>query len=1085
MTDLTTDNGTQSPLNYAELHAHSARSFLDGVSQPEDLIAEAARQGLNAIALTDHDGLYGVVPFAKAARKHEISTIFGAELTLPVTKVHRGPLSTAPDPEGNHLVVLARDPQGYRNLSAAIATANLRTDGQGSPAYDLEELAAKAQGHWQILTGCRKGTTRRALEPRPGVFDIDAASEQVEILVNLFGKENVAVEITDHQEPLDAVRCDALAHVADLAGVRLVATGNVHYARPANAELAHVVASIRSGRELDELDGWLPVHGQAYIASPRQMYHRHRKHPHAVAAAAQIGAECAFDLTLVAPELPPFAVPVGYTEETWLRELVRRRAPQYYGPRERENERNSAAWEQLDHELQVICNLGFPGYFLIVYQIMEVCREKGILAQGRGSAANSAVCYVLGITAIDAVRHKLLFERFLSESREEAPDIDVDIESERREEVIQDVYSRYGRTHAAQVANVISYRPRSAIRDAARALGYEAGQQDAWSKQIERWHSFTTVAAAKETTDAQPESDKDDIPSDVIEIADQLLRLPRHLGTHPGGMVLCDRPVIEVCPVQWAAKEGRTVLQWDKEDCADAGLVKFDLLGLGMLTALRLMFTQIEYHEGEKVTLHGLPQDDEAVYDLLCRADTVGVFQVESRAQMATLPRLQPRTFYDIVVEVALIRPGPIQGGSVHPYINRRRAQQEGRLPPDEKLYAHPLLKPALERTLGVPLFQEQLMQIAVDVAGFTAAEADQLRRAIGSKRSHDRIEELEERLRQGMSQRGISEQIRTDIIAKLHAFADFGFPESHSFSFAYLVYASAWVKAHHPAAFYAGLLAAQPMGFYSPQSLTADARRHGVEVLRPCVQRSQALATVERQKDDYLAVRLGLGQVKGIPEAVAQRIVAVREQHGGFATFDDCVRHMDLSRTQLENLATAGAFSVWQTNRRHALWQAGPASLERQDTLPGITNGLTVPLLPDMDALEIAVSDVAVTGVSAESFPTQFLRADLAAANVLMITDLARTESGRRVAIAGVVTHRQRPATASGITFLSIEDESGLLNVICSPGFWARFRRVVRASPALVIRGQLERAEGVINLIAEHAKPLSLQISSRSRDFQ
>lgn len=1092
---------------YAELHAHSAYSFLDGASSPQELVTESVRRGLTALALTDHDGLYGVVQLAQAARGTGLGTVFGSELTIADPSVVAGPRSHDPDPGGQHLVVLVRDAQGYRNLSAAIGRAYLATGQQGQPTYDLETLARAADGHWQILTGCRKGVVRRALEPQPELatpaFDQDAADRQVGDLIELFGRENVAVEITHHGHPRDDVRCEALAHVAARRRVELVATNNVHYAGPAQARRAHVLAAIRAGRDLHSLDGWLPAHGQAYIRSADEMHARLRSHPEAIAAAARIGEECAFDLSLVAPKLPHFPVPGGHTEDSWLRELVITNAPRRYGPREREA--IPGAWAQLAHELDIICRLGFAGYFLIVHQIMEMCRERGILAQGRGSAANSAVCYVLGVTAVDAVRHGLLFERFLSDERDGPPDIDVDIESARREEVIQELYRRYGRTHAAQVANVISYRPRSAVRDTARALGYDVGQQDAWSKQIERWGPLRPRDASQDgatergvpghwsaqrssgTRDASERGGMSpEIPEQVIDIADELLRLPRHLSIHSGGMVLCDRPVIEVCPVQWAAMPGRTVLQWDKEDCADAGLVKFDLLGLGMLTALRLMFDHVERHEGIALSLYEIPQEDPLVYDLLCRADTVGIFQVESRAQMSTLPRLRPQNFYDLVVEVALIRPGPIQGGSVHPYINRRRAQREGKLPPDEELYLHPLLKPALERTLGIPLFQEQLMTMAVDAAGFTAGEADTLRRAMGSKRSQERMAALRDRLHAGMAKRGIPEPVRDEIYEKLKAFADFGFPESHAFSFAFLVYASAWLKAHHPAAFYAGLLAAQPMGFYSPQSLVADARRHGVTVLRACVAASAVLATVEPNDDGSdLAVRLGLTQVRGITKSAAERIVRERESAGRFADLADLAGRTALTRQQLENLAAAGALADLGVSRREGLWAAGPAALEGHGILPGVTRAVTMPTLPGMTEVEIAATDAWATGITVDNFPTDFVRDSLTRDGVILCGDTAAAADGTRVAVAGIVTHRQRPATAHGVTFLSLEDESGLLNVVCSEGFWRRFAPVVRRSGALIVRGRVENAQGVVNLIAEHARTLPLRISSKSRDFR
>ncbi|NCD19769.1 MAG: PHP domain-containing protein, partial [Actinobacteria bacterium] len=619
---------------YAELHAHSAFSFLDGASQPEELVAEAARLGLTGIGLTDHNGLYGVVRLAEAARAVGMPTVLGAELTLGGAARTGGRAvdeAAAHDPPGPHLLVLARGPEGYRRLSHAIAEAHLRTGRKDVADHTVEELAEAAGGHWRVLTGCRKGAVRLALA-RGGR---DAARGELDRLVALFGAGNVAVEITHHGTAADEALHDALADLAEEARLPLVATGGVHCARPSDQPLADVLAATRARRTVEELDGWLPAH-PAHLRSAAEMLTLHRRHPAAVATAADLAEECSFDLNLIAPDLPPHPVPEGHTEATWLVELTHRGATERYGPRHAE--RMPGAWATIDRELAIITELGFPGYFLIVHEIVDFCRGRGILCQGRGSAANSAVCFALGITAVDAVRHRMLFERFLSPGRSGPPDIDMDIESGRREEVIQFVYERYGRRHAAQVANVISYRPRSAVRDVTRALGYDIGQADAWSKQIERWGRVPDDAG---------------IPTPVVDLAQRLLRLPRHLGIHSGGMVLCDRPVIDVCPVEWATMPGRTVLQWDKDDCADAGLVKFDLLGLGMLTALRLAFAELTAqgvrHEGRPISLHDLPQEDPATYDLMCAADTVGVFQVESRAQMATLPRLRPRCFYDIV----------------------------------------------------------------------------------------------------------------------------------------------------------------------------------------------------------------------------------------------------------------------------------------------------------------------------------------------------------------------------------------------------------------------------------------------------
>lgn len=1133
-------------VDYAELHAHSAFSFLDGASHPEEMAAEAGRLGLSALAITDHDGLYGAVRFANAARAIDLPTVFGAELHLGAPDVPGGPPvldppTGVPDPRGSHLLVLARGPAGYSRLSHAIGMAHLAAGEKGLAHYTLEDLAATGDGQFLVLTGCRKGTVRRALTGVgvPGANALTgaitsqgfaAATRELDQLTALFGRDNVAVEITDSGDPFDSDRNNALADLAFDASLPLVATSNAHYATPRDADLAGALAAVRARSSLDDMDGWLPGGAGGHLRSAAEMMHRHRRHPQAVTTAARLAAECAFDLNLVAPNLPPYPVPDGHTEASWLRELVRRGAHARYGSPNAE--RVPGAWAQIEHELNVIEALDFPGYFLIVHDIVNFCREQDILCQGRGSAANSAVCFALGVTAVDAVAHGLLFERFLAPERDGPPDIDVDIESDRREEVIQYVFQRFGRINAAMVANVIQYRPRSAVRDAARALGYDPGQQDAWSKSIDRWGTLRAPQTAQQQNayeqwaaknrdtvwpepEPEPQSAHDlaHIPEPVLDLADRLTRLPRHLGIHPGGMVLCDRPVIDVVPVEWGRMPGRTVLQWDKDDCADAGLVKFDLLGLGMLSALKYAFGFVRDTQGDKIGLHELPQEDPAVYDLLCAADTVGVFQVESRAQMATLPRLRPRRFYDIVIEVALIRPGPIQGGSVHPYINRAR----GREP---VTYLHPLLEKSLGKTLGVPLFQEQLMQMAMDCAGFDGALADQLRRAMGSKRSSERMEALRARFMVGANERGIGSSEAEQIFDKLKAFSDFGFPESHSFSFAYLVYASSWLKVHQPAAFYAGLLAAQPMGFYSPQSLTADARRHGQAVLRPCVERSAVLARVERlgapfdtpadARDDLialtrvdrtLAVRMGLNAVRGLGDDAAQAIVDARAD-GPFESLQDMARRVrvrpagvsgkagfapekGLSVAQWEALATGGALESLGVTRREALWAAGALAREGPDTLAGVSTAVEAPMLPGMSAVEEAVADVWAAGVSVDSYPTVFVRDGLSAQGVLTVAGVLEHEAERRVAVAGVVTHRQRPGTAKGVTFISLEDETGFLNVVCSVGVWRRFQAIARGSAALVIRGRIERADGATNLVAEHLAPLSLKVATKSRDFQ
>lgn len=1041
--------GTSTP--YAELHAHSAFSFLDGASTPEELVEEAARLNLRAIALTDHDGLYGVVRFAEAARELDVQTVFGAELSLGNV-----PRTEVPDPPGPHLLVLARGPEGYRRLSRELAAAHLAGGEKGKPHYDFDALTEAAGGHWQILTGCRKGHVRQALSTGGPA----AAEAALADLVDRFGADRVTVELSHHGHPLDDERNAQLAALAPRFGVGVVATTAAHFAEPTRGRLAMAMGAIRARNSMDEASGWLAPLGGSHLRSGDEMARLFARHPGAVAAAAELGEQCAFGLALIAPKLPPFEVPAGQTEDSWLRHLVMTGARDRYGP----PERAAQAYAQIEHELSVIAKLDFPGYFLVVHDITRFCKDNDILCQGRGSAANSAVCYALGVTNVDPVANELLFERFLSPARDGPPDIDIDIESDLREKAIQYVYERYGRDYAAQVANVITYRGRSAVRDMARALGFSQGQQDAWSKQLSKWNGLADSP------------DVEEIPKPVVDLALQVKDLPRHMGIHSGGMVICDRPIADVCPVEWARMENRSVLQWDKDDCAAIGLVKFDLLGLGMLSALHYAIDLAAEHKGLEVDLSKLDLSEAAVYEMLQRADSIGVFQVESRAQMATLPRLKPRVFYDLVVEVALIRPGPIQGGSVHPYIRRRNGEEE-------VTYDHPSMEQALRKTLGIPLFQEQLMQLAVDCAGFSAAEADQLRRAMGSKRSTEKMKRLRSRFYDGMRERhGITGDVADRIYEKLEAFANFGFPESHSLSFASLVFYSSWFKLHHPAVFCAALLRAQPMGFYSPQSLVADARRHGVLVHGPDVNASLAHATLENRG---LEVRLGLGAVRHIGDELAERIVEHRKSYGAFTSLVDLAGRVQLSVPQTEALATAGALGCFGVTRREALWAAGAAASERPDRLPGVGSSSHVPSLPGMTHLELTAADVWATGVSPDSHPVQFLRERLDELGVVPANRLLSVPDGTRVLVAGAVTHRQRPATAQGVTFMNLEDETGMVNVMCSRGVWGRHRKLAQTASALVIRGIVQNATGAVTIVADRLGPIDLRVKSKSRDFQ
>jgi error-prone DNA polymerase len=1079
---------------YAELHCHSDFSFLDGASDPETLIEEAVRLSLTGLAITDHDGFYAASRFAEASAAYDLKTIYGAELSLGLTTPQNG----IADPEGQHLLVLARGVAGYHLLAAAITEAQLRGDEKGRPLYDLEELGERSAGQWMILTGCRKGHVRSALT----AHGIEAAAAELGRLASLFGHDHVAVEITDAGLPTDSVTNDALAALAADHGLPVVATNNVHYATPDQYRLASAMAAVRGRRGLAEMDGWLPVPG-AHLRSGHEMASRFTRYPGAVAESVRIAGECAFSLRLAKPRLPKLEVPSGQTPISWLRELARQGADERYA------DRREVAEERLQRELAVIEEKDFPGYFLIVHDMVAFAREKKILCQGRGSAANSVVCYVLGITAVDPILFELPFERFLSASREEEPDIDVDFDSDRREEVIQEVYRRYGRHNAAQVANVISYRPKSAVRDMAKALGYSTGQQDAWSTQIDTYGGI-------------PADGDHDIPQPVVDLADQLLRAPRHLGIHSGGMVLTERPVGEVCPIERGRMDQRTVLQWDKDSCAWMGLVKFDFLGLGILAAIQYTLDLAANRLGERWSLDTIPKEEQGVYDMLCRADSIGVFQVESRAQVGTLPRLLPRQFYDLVVEIGLIRPGPIQGGAVHPYIRRATGREE-------ITYLHPALEPVLTRTKGIPLFQEQLMQIAMAIGGCTGDDADLLRRAMGSKRGVEKIDRLRATLYEGMAAHGITGDEADDIYARIQAFANFGFAESHAISFALLVYASSWLKLHYPGAFLAGLLRAQPMGFYSPQSLVADARRHGVRVLRPdiamsgvdadfepleatcsdhvrttgmdsCLERRQPKVgafdrnapdrTRTHRRDGNFAVRLGLTAVQGIGRDLAAMIVAERER-ATFCGLNDVVRRTGLNVKQTEALATAGAFGCFGLSRRQALWSAGYG--DSPETLPGSAIDAAPPTLPGMSPVELTLADLWATRISPDDHPVGHLRSMLDQHEIVRIADLGPAYADRRIRVAGLVTHRQRPSTAGGVTFLNLEDESGMLNVVCAQSMWHRYRRVGRRSNAMIIRGKIEYGDGVTNLVADRLEPLSsvlpdagraLQAAHRSRDF-
>ena len=993
---------TKSAVPFAELHAVSNYSFLRGASDPEEMVKRAVELGISALALVDRDGFYGAVKFAEAAGRYGLPTVFGAELTLPQ----------------GVLTVLARGPKGYQRLSRAIASAKMAGGEKGAVSYpSLPELAEQACESWQVLAD-------------------DSWLPHLAELRDSFGDANVALEYRVTGMPREV---DTHAALDAVTGLRRVLSANPVAATRSDSPLAAAKHVLRGGQrhELHPVGGMWLRNGETLL----------RACPGAgpyLQASMNIAAECAFPFELVAPKLPKCDIPAPHTEASWLGELTRLRAVGRYASRSEDIKKR--AERQIEHELHVIAELDFPGYFLIVCDIMDFCRKSNIFAQGRGSAANSAVCFALGITNVEPVQAGLLFERFLAPDRDGPPDIDIDIESGRREEVIQYVYATYGRQCAAQVANVISYRWKGAVRDAARAYGYPQGSIDGWARRVE-----------------EP-------PERVIKLAEQFQGQPRHLGIHSGGMVICDRPIADVVPTEWARMQGRSVVQWDKDDCAAAGLVKFDLLGLGMLEALHAMVDLVAEQHGTRLNLWELDLADSNVYAMLARGDAVGVFQVESRAQMATLPRIKPERFFDLVVEIALIRPGPIQGGSVHPYIRRRQGIEP-------VTYDHPCLRKALEKTLGIPLFQEQLMQIARDAAGFSGAEADRLRRAMGAKRSPAKMAALKTRFFEGLREtQGITGEVAEKLWNKMLAFASYGFPESHSQSFAALAYFSAWLKYYYPAEFCVGLLRAQPMGFYSPQSLLADARRHGVKVAPICIQKSKVEATCEEG-----GIRLGLNLVRGLGSA-AEAIVAAAP----FIDVADLARRANLNVAQVEALARAGTLECFGVSRRQAQWSAGIAATEHEGMLPGLSN-LAAPVLPGMSKFELMAADIASTGVTHDIQPMALLRQALDARGIVPAIELLHVEDGRRVRIAGVVTHRQRPQTAGSITFFGMEDETGLINVMVSPGLWRRHSKLAATAKALVVRGIVQNASGAATVVADHLEAFELAdaLNRSSRDFR
>jgi error-prone DNA polymerase len=1020
---------------FIELHAQSAFSFLEGAEHPEAFAAEAARLEMPAVALVDRDGVYGAPRLTRAAANAGVKPIVGSEITLA---------------DGSRLPLLVEDREGYQNLCRLITRMKLGAP-KGAAAIALDDLEPYAAG-LVCLTGGAQGPLARRLASG----DVDGARRVLGRLVAMFGRSSCFVEIQRHFQRDQEEILQGLVALARAIPVPLMATNQPLFARPEGRPLADVFTCIREKTDLDRAGRRLLANGERSLKGGAEMTELFRDLPDAVAATGELAMRLAFTLKDLGYRFPEFPLPPGQTPLGYLRELTERGVRTRYGT----GPLAIRARGQVAHELDLIGRLDLAGYFLIVWDIVEHCRTHDILVQGRGSAANSAVCYALGITAVDPVGMELLFERFLSEARDEWPDIDLDLPSgDRREAVIQHVYRRYGRLGAGMTANVITYRGRSAAREVGQALGLPRDMRDRLAKLVGNWGYQDPEELL---TKHLPEAGCDPTAPRIRRFAmlwTQIQDLPRHLGQHSGGMVIAAGRLDDVVPLEPATMPGRVVVQWDKDDCAGLGIVKVDLLGLGMMSVIQDSLALVRERGGD-VDLARLPPDDPAVYRSLQEADTIGVFQVESRAQMATLPRVRPERFYDLVVQVAIIRPGPIVGDMVHPYIRRRR----GREP---VTYPHPSLEPILRRTLGVPLFQEQLLRMAMVTAGFTATEAEELRRAFGFKRSERLMAEVETKLRAGMARQGIHGAAAEEIVHAITAFALYGFPESHASSFALLAYASAYLRVHHPAAFYAALLNNQPMGFYHPATIVKDAQRHGLRIRPIDVTRSEWLCVIEPD-DTGLTVRLGLRYVRGLREAAGRALVAARLARP-FDSVRDLVRRVRLERDELETLAAIGALAPFGETRRANLWMVAASS-------PG-------PLFEDppreesplseMTEVERLAADYAGTSVTLGRHPMALRRAALRHAGVLSARELAGVEDGARVQVAGSVIVRQRPGTAKGFVFLSLEDETGIANVIVTPPIFARHRLTLVAEPYLLVEGIAQRQDGVISVRATRARGL------------
>jgi error-prone DNA polymerase len=1012
---------------YTELHTHSYFSLLDGASSPEELIQQAADLGMQALALTDHDAIYGAPRLVRAAHEAGIHPILGAELTLH---------------DGSHLTLLAQEETGWHNLCALITFA--RHNAVKGEAALPEGILPEYTAGLIALSGCQRGGIAASLLTKNRVRALELAQHYLD----LFGREHFWIELQNHLLPEDKRLNDDLTRLAKHIGIGVVATNNVHYATRDRQQIQDVLVCIGHNTTLDDTPHLRP-NSEYYLKSALELAPLFARTPEALSNTQHITAMCQFELRYGLQELPSFPMPGGMNADAYLRELCQKTIKGSYIP--------SDLQAQLDYELRIIHESGLSNYFLIVWDIVRFAHENGILCQGRGSAANSLVAYLLGISPINPLRHDLVFERFLSAERQVVPDIDIDFDAARREEVIQYVYGRYGLEHAAMACTFVTFRARSAIRDVGKAMGLPPDLLD---------HVTTTLDVQNAMHLPESSSLQDVLGTQVemhtwqqvFDLCEQLDGLPRHLGIHNGGMIITGAPLSQRVPTEPATMENRFVTQWDKDALEDIGLVKIDILGLRMLSAVADAVEIVTHLTGNPPDLNALTFDDPQVYDMICAADTVGVFQVESRAQAQVLPRLQPRCFNDLIVSISLIRPGPVQGNMVHPYLRRRLGQEE-------ITYFHPLLEAALRETLGVILFQEQVIKVARDLAGFSAGQGELLRRALGAKHPGESVERFRHTFMAGAAAKGVDADTAGRVFDKLRAFGGYSFPQSHAAAFAVLVYRSAWLKYYHPAAFYTSLLNNQPMGFWSPAVIVKDAQRHGIEVQRVDVNDSQPRCIVIGKR-----IRLGFNYVRELSIQAGERLVAARGSTP-FINLEDFCRRTRLPRRMVENLIAAGAMDSWARARRDLFWELG--------MLPAMTGlDLIIPseavILPPLSEHEQVGMEMAMTGLTTGDHPMQIFRQRLQQRNILSSADLHLALAGNQVKVSGLLVVHQSPPTAKGYRFLTLEDEFGFINVIVRPKVYAQFRRIVREQPLLLVVGEVQHEGAVTNVIAVRIHSLS-----------